>query len=113
MDPLAKVLTRDLRCTDDEAYDSGVDALLAYLDAPTKFDRGRGRLSSYLVDIAKKRAIDRLRARTSSVRRDAAYGQIVELQAANPKEAMEVEVEARELWRRVEEAVPNERDRQV
>jgi RNA polymerase sigma-70 factor (ECF subfamily) len=70
-------------------------------------------LSTYLIDIAKKRAIDRLRSRTASAQRDENYAAAVELHRSNPMEIMEAEIEAHELWKRVEEAVPSERDRQV
>ncbi len=113
MDPLAEALRRDLPCTEDEAYNSGVDAVLAYLEEPGRYDRSRGRLSTYLMNIAKKRAIDRLRSRSSAERRDDRYAAAVELRGSNPKDVMEAEVEAQELWQRVEEAVPNERDRRV
>ncbi len=113
MDPLAEALRRDLPCTEDEAYDSGVDAVLAYLEEPGRYDRNRGRLSTYLVDIARKRAIDRLRSRTAAMYRDETYATAVELGGSNPKETMEAEVETHELWQRVEEAVPSERDRRV
>jgi RNA polymerase sigma-70 factor (ECF subfamily) len=113
MDPLAAVLRHDLPCTEDEAYDSGVDAVLAYLEEPARYDRNKGRLGTYLMDIAKKRAVDRLRSRQAAERRDDSFAATVELRRANPKELMEDEVEARELWQRVEEAVPGERDRRV
>ncbi len=113
MEPLAEALRRDLPCTEDEAYDSGVDAVLAYLEEPGRYDRNRGKLSTYLMDIAKKRSIDRLRSRTAAERRDDTYAAAVELRGSNPKDVMEAEVEVQELWQRVEEAVPNERDRRV
>ena len=113
MEPLQKVLRRDLRCTEDEAYDSGVDAILSYLEEPRRYDPNRGRLSTYLMDIAKKRAIDRLRSRTASAQRDENYAVAVELHRSNPKEIMEAELEAHELWKRVEAAVPSDRDRQL
>jgi RNA polymerase sigma-70 factor, ECF subfamily len=113
MDPLVNTLQRDVSCTEDEAYDSAIDAMLAYLEEPARYDRDKGRLSSYLMDIAKKRAIDRLRSRTASERRDDAYAEVVELRNANPKDKMEAAIQRRELWQKVEEAVPNERDREV
>ncbi len=113
MEPLAEALRRDLPCTEDEVYDSGVDAVLAYLEEPGRYDRNRGRLSTYLMDIAKKRAIDRLRSRSAAERRDDTYAATVELRAPNPKDIMEAEVEAQELWQRVEETVPSERDRRA
>lgn len=111
MDPLSSAVRGDLPCTDDEAYDSAVDAVFKYLTDPAKFDRNRGRLSTYLMDIAKKRAIDRLRSRTAAERRDDNYSKVVELRARNPKEVIETEMLARELWPRVEAAVPSEQDR--
>lgn len=113
MDPIAAALQGDFKLSDDDAHDSGIDALLEYLEQPARFSSGKGRLSSYLMDIAKKRAIDRIRSRASSRRREEGYAAVVELQAANPKEEMEVAVEAKELWQKVEAAVPDERDRQA
>lgn len=113
MDPLIKALRYDLPCTQDEAYDSGVDALLAYLEEPGRYNRDRGRLSTYLMDIAKKRAIDRLRSRSATERREHTYAATVELGRSNPKASVEQQIEAHELWQRVEEAVPSERDRRA
>jgi RNA polymerase sigma-70 factor (ECF subfamily) len=113
MGPVCQALQHDLHCTEEEAYDSGVDAVYAYLDDPDRFNRNRGRLSTYIMDIAKKRAIDRVRSRTAAERRDEAYARVVELRARNPKDAMETEIMARELWPRVEEALPSERDRKT
>src|SRR5437899_7055622 len=113
MDPLVAALRYDLGCTEDEAHDSAVDALLAYLENALEYKSDRGRLSSYLTDIAKKRAIDRLRSRTATVDREKAYAADVELRAANPKERMDEAVEVREAWRKVEDQVPSERDRRA
>jgi RNA polymerase sigma-70 factor (ECF subfamily) len=113
MDPISDALQRDLRCTEDDAHDSGVDAILGYLEAPARYDREKGRLSTYLMDIAKKRVIDRIRSRTASGRRDDGYAAVVELHSANPKEVMEAQVEAKELWQKVEAEVPDERDREA
>jgi RNA polymerase sigma-70 factor (ECF subfamily) len=113
MDPITEALCRDLQCSEDDAHDSGIDAVLEYVEQPTRFSSGKGRLSTYLMDIAKKRAIDRIRSSSSRQRRDEGYAAVVELQAANPKETMEVAIEAKELWLKVEAAVPDERDRQA
>lgn len=113
MDSIAQALQGDLRCSEDDAHDSGIDALLEYLEQPARFSPGKGRLSSYLMDISKKRAIDRIRSRSSGQRRDGSYAAVVELQAVNPKVQMEVAVEAKELWQGVEAAVPDERDRRA
>ncbi|MGA9306243.1 MAG: sigma factor [Candidatus Sulfotelmatobacter sp.] len=112
-DPIVNALVHDLFCTDDEAYDSGIDALLAYLEEPSRYDHNRGRLSTYLTGIAKKKAIDRLRSRTARKRREEDYAINIELRAANPNEITEVQLDARILWRKVEETVPSERDRRA
>src|SRR5689334_10566404 len=85
MDPLVRALVHDISCTEDEAYDSSIDALLAYLDDPGHYDRSRGRLSTYLTDIAKKKAIDRVRSRAARERREKIYAETVALSARNPK----------------------------
>lgn len=113
MVPLTQALRGDLHCTEDEAHDSSVDAILAYLDEPGNFDPARGRLSTYLAAIAKKRGIDLIRSRTSSARREKKHAATVALRWSDPKESMESAVEADELWLQVEQAVPNERDRQL
>jgi len=113
MDPVTEALRRDLPCTEDEAYDSGVDAILAYSEEPGLYDCKRGRLSTYLMDIAKKTAIDRLRSRTAAVARDQAYATAVELCGPSPKDTVEADIEAHELWQRVKEEIPSERDRRV
>ncbi|CAN96317.1 ECF-family RNA polymerase sigma factor [Sorangium cellulosum So ce56] len=114
MDPLSSAIRHDLPCcTEDEAYDSSVDAVLAYLGQPEKYDRTRGRLSTYLLDIAKKKSIDRLRARSAAERRDETYAALVEVRGTDPKQTMEAKVEARQLWEMVEGVLPQERDRQA
>jgi RNA polymerase sigma-70 factor (ECF subfamily) len=113
MDPIADALRGDLKLSEDDAHDSGIDALLEYLEQPARFSPGKGRLSSYLMNIAKKRAIDRLRSRGSSRRREEGYAAVVELQAGNPKEEMDVAIEANQLWQKVEAAVPDEGDRRA
>ncbi|WP_437303834.1 RNA polymerase sigma factor [Sorangium sp. So ce388] len=87
--------------------------MLAYLGQPEKYDRARGRLSTYLLDIAKKKAIDRLRARSAAERRDDTYAALVEVRGTDPKQTMEAKVEAQRLWEMVEGALPQERDRQA
>lgn len=109
--PLASVTKNDLRCDDDNAHDAAVDALLYYFDRVAEYDPSRGRLATYLVDIAKKRCIDRLRSSTRRAGRDEKFGAIVELGGAAPKERVENRVEAAKLWDRIEKALPDARDR--
>jgi RNA polymerase sigma-70 factor, ECF subfamily len=111
LDPLVAALQGDLRCDDDTAWDSAVDAAFEYLAAPSRFDATRGRLSSFLAQIAKRRAIDRIRTRTAGIRREQEFAAVVELRAAASKDDMELAMEARELWKKVDQAVPDDRDR--
>jgi RNA polymerase sigma-70 factor (ECF subfamily) len=113
MDPLVLALCSDLSCGEDDAHDGAIDALFAYLDDASRYDRGRGRLSTYLMNIAKKRVIDRLRSRRSAGRREGAFAEAVVLRLPDPKERMETDVEGRQLWQKVAEEVPDERDRRV
>jgi RNA polymerase sigma-70 factor, ECF subfamily len=113
MDPMCAALRHDLHCREEEAYDSAVDAVMSYLQNPRRYIKELGRLSTYLMEIAKRRAIDRLRSRTASDRREKEYGALLELRATNPKEEMNARVEARELWAKVEEVVPDRRDRRA
>ena len=111
MDPATTALRRDLRCSEDEAYDSAIDAILIYLESPSLYDRNKGRLSTYLVAIAKRKAIDRIRSRTAERKREAAYAEIVELRATDPNDEMGVGIEAREIWQIVEQQIPSAGDR--
>lgn len=113
VEPLAAILQRNLGCTPDEAYDSAVDALFAYLSSPAEFDPGRARLCTFLADIARKRAIDRLRARGSRQKREEDFGGVVELRPSAPNEQMETRAEVAKLWSKVEEALPADADRQA
>jgi RNA polymerase sigma-70 factor (ECF subfamily) len=65
------------------------------------------------MEIAKRRAIDRFRSQIASDRRENEYAALVELRSLNPKEEMNVGIEARELWGKVKEVVPDERDRRA
>lgn len=111
MRPLSDAVCGDMRCDQDIAHDASIDALLHYFEHADDFEPKRGRLATYLMDIAKKRAIDRLRSTGRQAGRNEKYGEVVELQPAAPKEAMENHAEAAKLWDRIEEALPDERDR--
>ncbi len=113
VDPIVAILQHDLPCSDDEAYDGAIDALMAYIEEPSRYDKNRGRLVTYLIDIAKKRTIDRLRTRRARERREDKHATIVELCAADTKEAMEIQIQAQEIWRKIEQDVPTEQDRRA
>ncbi|WP_338865486.1 RNA polymerase sigma factor [Myxococcus stipitatus] len=99
---LIHVLVQEVKCRDDEATDSAVDAVLAYVAAPERFDARRSRLSTYLTHIAKMKALDRQRSRKKQELRDQKYAGIVELEARSPNEDLETTVDARQLSERLE-----------
>jgi RNA polymerase sigma-70 factor (ECF subfamily) len=111
VEPLVAAIQRDLRCNHDMAWDAAIDAVFEYLRSPATYQQPKGRLSTFLTQIGKRRATDRIRARSAEARREREYGAVVELRAAAPKEEMERAVESRELWEKVERAVQDERDR--
>jgi RNA polymerase sigma-70 factor (ECF subfamily) len=113
MGPLSATVRYDLKCLEDEAYDSAIDAILAYLETPNRYVHQLGRLSTYLVEITKRRAIDRMRSRTARERREKDFAQVLELSTTAPKEAMILQVEARRLWAKVKENMTNERDKKT
>jgi RNA polymerase sigma-70 factor (ECF subfamily) len=104
-------VARELRCDEDQAHDSAIDAVFAYLGAPRNYQNERGRLTTFLSNIAKKRAIDRLRSRSAASKREEAFAQSVELSRSAPNERIDVEVEARRIWKMVESTVSEKRDR--
>jgi RNA polymerase sigma-70 factor (ECF subfamily) len=111
IDPLVAALLGDLRCEDDTARDSAIDAIFQYLRSPSSYQQAKGRLSTFLIHIAKRRATDRIRSRAAEARREKEFGAVVELRASAPKEEMERAVVARELWHKVDQAVKDDRDR--
>lgn len=111
VDPLVAAIQRDLRCDSDTARDSAIDAIFEYLGAPSSYQPSKGRLSTFLAHITKRRATDRIRARSAEARRKQEFGSVVELRASAPKEEMERAVVARELWHKVEQALKDDGDR--
>lgn len=108
---LIMAIQRDLKCDQDVAWDSMIDAIFEYLREPSTYQQSKGRLSTFLTRIAKRRAIDRIRKRSAEARREQEFVAGVELRTSAPKEEMERSLEARQLWRKVEQSVPDERDR--
>jgi len=113
MEALFSSIRYDLNCLDEEAYDSRIDAVLTYLDNPAQYVPKRGKLSTYLMEIGKRRAIDQIRSRTARHRREKEFAAVLELGATTPKEEMNLKIEARELWTEVEKAMPSESDRKT
>ncbi|MFP2924245.1 sigma factor [Pyxidicoccus sp. 3LG] len=95
MDPILRILQEEDRCSGDDANDSAIDALFAYLGAPQRYDRSRARLSTYLIHAAKRRAMDRRRSREARDRREREFAVTTDIQARNPKDVLDAAVEAR------------------
>lgn len=111
MDPLIAIVVRDLQADDDAAWDSAIDAVFGYLNEPSAYDPSRGRLGTFLAQLAKRRAIDRFRSRAAEIRREQEIAASVELRATAPNEEMERRVEAQLTWERLKQVVPDEHDR--
>lgn len=108
---LAQRVTADLGCDEEDAHDAAIDAVYSYLDAPDRYQTRQGRLATFLSNIAKKRAIDRLRSRPAGTKREERFAQAVELSAPAPNEQVEEGAEARRIWEMIEMSVSGEHDR--
>jgi len=113
MDPILNILVRDLACDRWDAHDAAVEAVLAYLEQPDRYDPKKGRLLTYLAGAAKHRLVDHLRSAAAQARREQKFAELVELQARPPNERLEETVEARLAWERFEKRMKSEEDRQA
>ncbi|MDC0713603.1 sigma-70 family RNA polymerase sigma factor [Stigmatella sp. ncwal1] len=111
MEQILKILIQERGCDLDVAHDSAIDAVMSYLGEPGRYDPKKGRLSTYLIQVAKNRASDRHRAATAQARRDQDYAKVFTLQQKPPKEAMEDAVEARRLLHIVQKLLKREKDK--
>jgi len=109
MDRIVKILMQRLGCDEDAAHDSTVEVIFTYIHKPARYDPGKGRLFSYLMQAARHRVVDKRRSADARVRREQGF---VELPVRAPKEEMEDLVEARLVMRRLVERghLKNERD---
>jgi RNA polymerase sigma-70 factor (ECF subfamily) len=111
VEPLMRAIRHDLGCNAECARDSAIDALFDYLNSPAAYKPERGRLCTFLVQVAKHKAIDRIRARSAEARRESEFGSVVAVREPAPNEEMERSAEAQELWQRIEQLVRDDRDR--
>jgi RNA polymerase sigma-70 factor (ECF subfamily) len=109
---LTRFLLKNRAIDDDIAYDSAIDAIFTYIRKPRVFDPKRARLSTFLVEIARKRAIDRLRSRAARLTREKKFAVDVDMFRPDPKNEMESEIDARSLWRRVQQVLPDAHDQE-
>ena len=111
VEPLMSAIRHDLRCDAENARDSSIDALFDYLHSPSAYSPNRGRLCTFLTQIAKHKAVDRIRARSAEVRREQEFSSLVEVRESAPNDKMERSVEAGKLWRMIEQVIEDEQDR--
>jgi len=112
MEPVLRILMEEDRCNADDAHDSAIDALFAYLRAPERYDRRRARLSTYLIHAARRRAMDRRRSSEARTRREREFAVTVDLRSRNPKDVMDAAVEAGQAAELLETVKLSERERQ-
>jgi RNA polymerase sigma-70 factor (ECF subfamily) len=110
MDPILRILKEEMSCSPDDARDSATDAVFSYLRNPGRYDRHRARLSTYLTQAAKKRAMDRHRSTAARLRREQDFASVVEVQARTPKEVLEVSVEAKLAAKLLDDSRLDERE---
>lgn len=100
----------------DVARDAAIDAVLAYREKPERYDPQKVHLFTYVMGVARHKAMDRWRSDQARARREKKQGD-VELLRRTPKdqvEEMETYVRVRQLVDSLEEeAVLNERDRAI
>lgn len=111
MDPILGALGKKRGHPPEDIYDSVIDVLISYLRNPERFVAQKGRLSTYLTQAAKKRALDRHRSAAARHRREEEFGSTFELRARSPKETLEISVEARLAVGRIERSELSKGDR--
>jgi hypothetical protein len=98
---LVEALTK-AGCNDEgEACDCAVDAIYDYLDHADRYDRKQARLSTFLLQIARRRLIDRRRKEGASRRRDASFAEVIELRTPPADQDLELRVEIARILPRV------------
>jgi hypothetical protein len=92
LDPLIGFLRRQLKLSEEDAYDRAVDAIMTYVHSPEIFDVTKSSLWTFLCLIGQRRTKDVRRAAKKHGRLEEKYGYGIELwsvQANNPSEAFE------------------------
>ncbi|MFB1483686.1 RNA polymerase sigma factor [Corallococcus sp. RDP092CA] len=110
MEPLVRALKRNPGCNEDDANDSAIDAVYAYLHKPQRYDPRKSSLSTYLGRIALRKAQDRYRASTSMTIRNRDFGSAVEVWAPAPNKDMETRVEVHLILKKLDQAAIPEKD---
>ncbi|WNG55035.1 sigma-70 family RNA polymerase sigma factor [Archangium gephyra] len=115
MDPIVEVLTKRMGCDEDDANQCAVDAIYSYLSNPTRYEPGKGRLFSYLMQAAKHRAWDKRRAADARDRKHQKFGSDVEHGELASNGVLENSVEAKLVMERLEkrQILKSERDKKA
>lgn len=100
----------------DVARDAAIDAVLAYREKPERYDPRKDHLFTYIMGVARHKAVDRWRSVRAQAQRDKKQGD-VELLLRTPKdqmEKMETYVRVRQLVELLEKGeILNERDQAI
>ncbi|WP_309894158.1 sigma-70 family RNA polymerase sigma factor [Archangium sp.] len=97
----------------EDGRESALDAVLLYLEQPKRYDRQRGGLSNYLVQLAWGRAVDRHRSRAARTRNERSFADLVELHAPASNEELERGMEVALALKRLEKCDITQRDQAV
>ncbi len=111
MEPILRALTRTAGCTREEARDPAIDAVMAYVRDPGRYDPKGASLLTWLTQAARYRLIDGQRSMGATRRREREFALVFELQARSPYVAMEISMEARDVVKRIEQSRLGEAER--
>jgi RNA polymerase sigma-70 factor (ECF subfamily) len=106
--PIITFLIKQLRCQYDVAYDSAVDSIMVYLSKPGLYNPERGRLITFLRQIARRRAIERLRACGARARREKNFSDAVAIHRSATNINIEDMVVARIAWAKIKDRLGKE-----
>ncbi|OJT21972.1 hypothetical protein BO221_24830 [Archangium sp. Cb G35] len=115
MERLVKAVMKQRGLVEDDANQCAVDAIFSYLSNPTRYEPGRGRLFSYLMQTAKRRACDKRRAAGARDRKHQKFGSDVEHGELASNGVLENSVEAKLVMERLEkrQILKSERDKKA
>jgi DNA-directed RNA polymerase specialized sigma24 family protein len=110
MGPMIAALKRKPGCSDDDATDAAVDAVHAYLMSPKKYAPSKGRLLTYLMRIARNKAVSLFRKSKSQEVRKEKMQVLVAVGAHETNTSLEEYVEAKRMADKLRKAGLKEQD---
>ncbi|MET4149075.1 MULTISPECIES: hypothetical protein [unclassified Bradyrhizobium] len=102
LDPLIGFLRRELRLTEEDAYDRAVDAIMTHVHKPGIFDASKSSLWTFLCLVAQRRAQDFTRKGKRRGKLEEKYKAGIEdwgVQANNLNEKVEIAMDAETIMR--------------